>query len=230
MLYVGFAVRCHSQVATRFLVCTMNQLKPLTARRSQNERSEQMRQRLVDAVLESLQSHGYAGTTISRIIDIAGVSRGAPLHHFATKAELIEAAAQQLVRRIYKEFNQAIQQLKPSENTLEDFILTAWQVVTAQPDSIAFSELLLESQRDQNLAAILQKLWTNIYLSLEAFAGLHLKPVAPGENVKQLMVLTQWVLRGMAADKHLIEDQGLIHHYIKLWSSLMSQHIQPQQR
>ena len=208
----------------------MNELKAPGTRRSQHERSEQMRQRLVDAVLQSLQNHGYAGTTISRIIDIAGVSRGAPLHHFATKAELIEAAAQQLVRRIYKEFNQAIQQLTPSENTLEDFIFTAWQVVTAQPDSIAFAELLLESQRDQNLAAILQKLWTNIYLSLESFAGLHLQPIAKHDNVKQLMVLTQWVLRGMAADKHLIRDEGLIHHYIKLWSNLMSQHIQPQAR
>lgn len=208
----------------------MNELKAANSRRSQHERSEQMRQRLVDAVLYSLHSQGYAGTTISRIIEIAGVSRGAPLHHFATKAELIEAAAQQLVKRIYREFNQAIQQLQPSENTLEDFMFTAWKVVTAQPDSIAFAELLLESQRDQNLAGILQKLWTNIYLSLEAFAGLHLKPVAPDDNVKQLMVLTQWVLRGMAADKHLIRDEGLIHHYISLWSSLMSQHIQPQAR
>lgn len=204
----------------------MNELRPLSIRRSQNERSEQMRQRLINAVLESLQTHGYAGTTISRIIDIAGVSRGAPLHHFATKAELIEAAAQQLVKRIYKEFSQAIQQLQPSENTLQDFMFTAWQVVTAQPDSIAFAELLVESQRDQNLAAILQKLWTNIYISLEEFAGLHLKPIAPQDNVKQLMVLSQWVLRGMAADKHLISDQGLIHHYIKLWSNILAQHIQ----
>lgn len=206
----------------------MNELKAANTRRSQNERSEQMRLRLINAVLESLQTHGYAGTTISRIIEIADVSRGAPLHHFATKAELIEAAAQQLVRRIYKEFNQAIQQLQPSENTLEDFMFTAWQVVTAQPDSIAFAELLLESQRDQNLAAILQKLWTNIYLSLEEFAGMHLKPVVPTSNIKQLMVLSQWVLRGMAADKHLIADQGLIHHYIKLWCTIMAQHIQTQ--
>lgn len=207
------------------LVLKMNGFKSPATRRTQTERSEHTRQRLVQAVLKSLQAYGYAGTTISQIVEIAQVSRGALLHHFATKAELIEAAAQQLVKTIYKQFNQAVQQLSPSKNSLEDFIFTAWQVITAQPESIAFSELLLESQRDQKLADILQKLWTNIYLSLEEFVGSHLKPVSKNDNVKQLMVLTQWMLRGIASDKHLISDQGLIDHYIKLWSTLLSQHI-----
>lgn len=208
----------------------MNDVRPSATRRTQTERSEQTRQRLIEAVIKSLQTYGYAGTTISQIVTLANVSRGALLHHFATKAELIEAAAQYLVKAIYKQFNHSVQQLTPSENSLEDFIFTAWRVITTQPESIAFAELLLESQRDQKLANILQKLWTNIYISLEEFVGLHLKPISKNDNVKQLMVLTQWMLRGIALDKHLITDQGLIDHYIKLWSTLLSQHIQTQDR
>ncbi|XID74336.1 TetR/AcrR family transcriptional regulator [Alkanindiges sp. WGS2144] len=203
----------------------MSDLSHPAPRRTQTERSEQTRQRLIEAVIKSLQTYGYAGTTVTQIVTLANVSRGALLHHFATKAELIEAAAQYLVKAIYKQFNHSVQKLSPSENSLDDFIFTAWQVITAQPESIAFAELLLESQRDQKLADILQRLWTNVYISLEEFARAHLEPIATASEVKQLMVLTQWMLRGIALDKHLITDQGLINHYIKLWSNLLSQHI-----
>ncbi len=51
-----------------------------------------MRGRIIQAVLTCLEKDGYAGTTVSRIIEVAGVSRGAPLHHFASKAAMIAAA------------------------------------------------------------------------------------------------------------------------------------------
>ncbi len=39
-----------------------------------------------------LVEHGYAGTTTQRIQRLAGVSRGALLHHFRSKADLLAAA------------------------------------------------------------------------------------------------------------------------------------------
>ncbi len=225
---------CVRDVLKRIFLIQMNDTLPPTTspalpaaapRRTQSERSEQMRERLIEAVLICLHSYGYAGTTISRIIETAEVSRGAPLHHFATKDDLIEAAARKLIKRIYQHFDHAIKQHEPSENSVEDFVFIAWQVITAQPDSLAFAELLLASQRDQKLADILQKLWTGIYLSLKEFTGLHFEPVSGTDDVKQLMVLTQWVLRGMTADRHLISDQGLIDHYIQLWCSILAGHV-----
>lgn len=207
----------------------MNDITPQAVapspRRTQSERSEHMRERLIEAVLECLHSYGYAGTTVSRIIEHAGVSRGAPLHHFATKTDLIEAAARKLIKRIYQRFDLVIQQLDPAKHGLEDFVFAAWQVITTQPDSLAFAELLLASQRDPQLAEILQRLWTQIYFSLKAFTGVHFDPVTEHDNVKQLMVLTQWVLRGMIADRHLISDPALIDHYIRLWCTILAGHI-----
>ena len=69
----------------------MTDAMPLKTRRSQVERSEAMRQRLIEATLQCLVNDGYAGTTISKIVDAAQVSRGAPVHHFTSKAALIEA-------------------------------------------------------------------------------------------------------------------------------------------
>ncbi|MDT5024109.1 MAG: hypothetical protein QOE61_535, partial [Micromonosporaceae bacterium] len=52
------------------------------ARRTQEQRSAEMRVRLLDATIECLVEYGYAGTTTPRVAEKAGVTRGAQVHHF----------------------------------------------------------------------------------------------------------------------------------------------------
>ncbi|WP_328393421.1 TetR/AcrR family transcriptional regulator [Streptomyces sp. NBC_00390] len=61
-------------------------------RRTQQQRREETRQRLLDATIDCLVEYGFAGTTTHRVQERAGVSRGALLHHFASKAALLAAA------------------------------------------------------------------------------------------------------------------------------------------
>lgn len=49
------------------------------------------RARILDAALEQFAVHGYAGATMKRIADAAGVSVGLVQHHFGTKAGLRQA-------------------------------------------------------------------------------------------------------------------------------------------
>jgi TetR/AcrR family transcriptional repressor of bet genes len=53
------------------------------------ELPEVRRQMLIDATTRSIAKYGYPGTTIERICDEAGVSRGLINHHFGSKDELI---------------------------------------------------------------------------------------------------------------------------------------------
>jgi len=64
--------------------------------RTQQERSAAMRQRLLDATVDCLVQYGYAGTTTTRVTELAGVTRGAQVHHFPTRADLVAAAARHL--------------------------------------------------------------------------------------------------------------------------------------
>jgi len=57
----------------------------------QQRKSSQTRVGILDAAIDCLAKHGYARTTTQLIAETAGISRGAMLHHYATKAELIEA-------------------------------------------------------------------------------------------------------------------------------------------
>lgn len=68
--------------------------------RTQAERSATTRQALLDATIRCLVEDGYANTTTARVAELAGVSRGAHLHHFQTRSALVAAAVEHLrVRR-----------------------------------------------------------------------------------------------------------------------------------
>jgi AcrR family transcriptional regulator len=62
-------------------------------RRTQRERSEASRTRLLEAAVSCLADRGYAGTTMPEVLRRAGLSNGAMWRHFPSKAALLSAAA-----------------------------------------------------------------------------------------------------------------------------------------
>ena len=64
--------------------------------RTQKERRDETRKLLLDATVESLLEVGFAKTTTSEVQRRAGLSRGALLHHFPSKSELLTATVSHL--------------------------------------------------------------------------------------------------------------------------------------
>jgi AcrR family transcriptional regulator len=190
-------------------------------RLTQAERSHSMQLRLIEACANCLARDGYAGTTFSRIIEAAGVSRGAPLHHFASKTALLAATAEHLVRRLYIEMGRAVQALCVSEDRLQDLIKGAWHGVFDRAEQLALHELLVASRREPELATILQEVWTACHDTLGRAAQYYLEPIDPNDDVRDFIVLTQWLMRGMAEDRHLIKEEQLVSDYLSLWSRLL---------
>src|SRR6185295_3911219 len=69
---------------------------PAGTRTPQQDRSRATQQRLLAATIDCLVEHGWAGTTTTVIAERAGVSRGAQLHHYPTRAALVLAAVTHL--------------------------------------------------------------------------------------------------------------------------------------
>lgn len=198
-------------------------------RRSQFERSEAMRERLIDATLQCLIENGYAATTISKIIQTAQVSRGSPVHHFPSKAALLEATAEQLVRRIYIALGKMIKNMQQSDDRLHDFV-SAGANLLKEPEITALLELLVASRQETELAHKLQKLWLASYHTVNTAAEHYLEPVSEKDHVGDLMIITLWFLRGMAEDRHLSQNienaDEFFNRYIQLWSSILANHLQ----
>lgn len=60
-------------------------------RLTQGERTEASKRVLLDATMRVLAEEGYRNTTVARIQDVAGVSRGLVGYHFGSKHGLMEA-------------------------------------------------------------------------------------------------------------------------------------------
>jgi AcrR family transcriptional regulator len=68
-------------------------------RTPQQERSRLTQSRLLEATVECLAERGWSGTSTTEVAQRAGVSRGAQLHHYPTKAALVMAAVEHLAER-----------------------------------------------------------------------------------------------------------------------------------
>lgn len=71
-------------------------------------RAHATRQRLLDAALEELVEHGYAGLTTSGVARRAGVSRGAQQNYFPHRETLVAETVRHLGRRQIEDIKHAV--------------------------------------------------------------------------------------------------------------------------
>ena len=74
-----------------------------------------MRERLLGAAVDCLIERGYAGTSTTLVSERAGVSRGAQLHHFPSKADLLVAAVEHLAEVRGQELSAAATATAPED-------------------------------------------------------------------------------------------------------------------
>ena len=116
-------------------------------RRTQAERSATTRARILDAAVNCLFAAGYGATTTVSVAAAAAVSRGAMLHHFPSKADLMLATLAHAI-----ELNQA--NFQHAMETIGD----AWERYAALPDlrlaaarqsaGVAFMEIMVGARSD----------------------------------------------------------------------------------
>ncbi len=114
-------------------------------------RSVATRAALLDAALASLVDRGYAATTTTETARRAGVSRGAQLHHFRTRAELLTGAVEHLLDRRITEFQNGLAKVDPSGDRLDAAVDIAWSMFQT-PAFVAWVELWVAARTDPELA------------------------------------------------------------------------------
>lgn len=124
-----------------------------TARRSQPERVEAMRSRLLDATIDCLAERGYSAFSTNDVVRRAGVSRGALAHHFPSRAELVAAAADRLVQLRAVEFRQRFAAIPAPRRTPARALDVLWTFFD-DPSFHALLELLVAARTDHELGPV----------------------------------------------------------------------------
>lgn len=124
---------------------------------TQAERTATTRTRLLDAALEVLAERGYAATTTVEVARRAGVSRGAQLHHFPTKAELLAAAVEHLYARRRAEYRAAVATMPAGEDRIDASVDLLWSMFSG-PTFPAWLELQVAARTDDELRPLVAEL------------------------------------------------------------------------
>jgi AcrR family transcriptional regulator len=164
----------------------------------QAQKSAATRRQIVEAALRCVVDLGYSCTTTTVIAENAGLSRGAMLHHFPSKIDIVRAAVEHLHAKRLKAFRRAIDKL-PRDETRVHRALEAYFEHVKHPMYVAFLELWVASRVDPELRAILKP-------AQEAFESEWYKTAVDlfpewggsGENFDIALDLVHYVMDGMA--------------------------------
>lgn len=127
-----------------------------SGRRTQAERSAAMRLRLLDATVECLVTYGYAGTTTHRVAELAGVTRGAQIHHFPAKEDLVVAAIEHLAQQRARVTIREVGRIRDSPDPAAAVLDFLWEVHQGAI-VVATLELWMASRTDPVLAMHVQR-------------------------------------------------------------------------
>lgn len=121
----------------------------------QAQKSASTRVRILDAALHCFADLGYGGTTMTAIAGKAGLSRGAMLHHFPAKIDVVRAAVEHLHAKHLKAFQESIEKV-PQDSDRPRKALEVCLEHARHPLYLALFELCMAARTDTELLATLR--------------------------------------------------------------------------
>ncbi len=121
----------------------------------QAQKSATTRNLIIEAAIRCFVDYGYPRTTTTRIAKQARLSRGAMLHHFPSKIDIVRAAVEALHAKRLKAFRTSIQAVPPGKGRIHMAVQAYWRHVN-HPMFVAFFELSVAARTDPELEAILK--------------------------------------------------------------------------
>jgi len=163
------------------------------------ERTAAMRQKLIEAAIQCLGKFGYGRTTLQRITDEADVSRGAFLHHFPTRANLMVAVAEYAAKAQTRYVRQGLPENSTPETRYHDITQATWHAML-QPTGLALLEILLGSRSDPEIGEDFREVVQN----LEAFQRNDVWQVAQSLGIEDRQAVYTMVHLHQAAMRGLV--------------------------
>jgi AcrR family transcriptional regulator len=134
------------------------------------------------------------------------VSRGAQLHHYHTKAELVAAAVEHLADRLGEELREEITQLPPDRDFISAAIDVLWSRYST-PLFPAWLELWVAARTDEDLRAALGPVEKRTRAAIDRRTRALFGDAAV-EGPYQLMIgMTFCLLQGMALERTLAGER-----------------------
>ena len=172
-----------------------------SAKTWQQTKSENTRTAILDAAIACFYDIGYNNTTTEKVAAQAGVSRGAMLHHFPSRLELIKATVVHLNQKrllLFEEQERKIQE--NAEHSLIDEGIDAFWKQLHSPLFVVFHELRTASRTDPELKKIMIPAIRQFEKSWQSITESVFPDFALSEAFDTANLVTVFLLEGMAVN------------------------------
>lgn len=194
--------------------------------RQQQARSRITRERLIRAALDEIYEVGYHAATTHRIAGRAQVSRGALLHHFPARADIIRAALETLLLDGTAEIKAVSGEVQAGALPLADLVESLWTLFSGRFFTLSM-EMITEARNDPALRDSLIPVVQCFHTALDgiwiAFCNTDTRP--PRE-ARIILNLTVNLMRGMAIQTVLRPDPEYYRDLIEAWKAVLPQLIE----
>ena len=186
----------------------------------QEERTRAMRARLLEATVELLVEKGYAGTSTTLVSERAGVSRGAQLHHFPTKQDLVVAAVQHVTEVRGAELAAAAENLPTGPKRTRAVLQVLGDHFTS-PVFTAALELWVAARTDPDLLAEVAPLELKVgrethRMTLDLLGADESQP-----GVRELVQATLDLVRGLGLANTISDDRRRRTRVLDQWATTL---------
>ena len=198
----------------------------------QADRSRAMRARLLEATVELLVERGFAGTSTTLVSERAGVSRGAQLHHFPTKNDLVVAAVEHLTERRGAELSAAFAELGVGKDASAEDRRTRLRTMLemlgdhfASPVFTAALELWVAARTDEALLAAVSPLEQRVGREVHRLTVTALGADESRPGVRELVQATLDLVRGLGLAATITDDSARRHRILREWADVLDKEL-----
>lgn len=185
---------------------------------------------LCEATITCLEKFGYAETTINRIVEEAGVSRGALQHHFPSKEDLITETADRLLQRTVRPRTKKKSNAGLGDPTAQvaDDMRFLWEKLVNTGEYRALLEILTAARTDKQLKKRISPTLTSWNKAIEQNSIDLFESVSrDDEDVRILGIMQRVFMRGMLIQNQYSSDTKDQEKVVARFIELVAPHLRP---
>lgn len=190
----------------------------------QEERTRLMRARLLEATVDCLVERGFAGTSTTLVSERAGVSRGAQLHHFPTKNDLVVAAVEHLTEKRGAELAAAAARLPDGPRRTRAVLEMLADHVTGTAFAAAL-ELWVAARTDDTLLAAVAPLEQRIGRETHRLTVELLGAAESVPGNRELVQATLDLVRGLGLANTITDDTRRRARILDRWAEALEKEL-----
>ena len=194
-------------------------------RRTQAERTEATRRRILDAAVDVLAKQGYAGFRTADVARIAGVSRGAQTHHFPSKDELVVAVVDHVFRRAAEVGKKRAHQVHSVDEAFRALIADSQEFFFSELFLVAL-DLAIQGRGAPGGAEPVGAVAAASRLPVEAsWLAALIESGVPASVAEDLLWLTISIVRGLAVRRLWQHDPPRFKRLFRLWREMVARYL-----